>query len=150
MAEYSVDFQVLAAQSGWGDKALQGVFFFHGLADYVKDELAARDSASSLDELVSLAIRWYNRLHERRREKAGHPHAPIFQARPSLPVPVERASSSSPAPRPTPSWTSEEPMQLGRSRLTLAERQCRIRAGLCIYCGLSGHSLVACPQLPKD
>ena len=79
----------------------------------------ARDSASSLDELVSLAIRLDNRLRERRREKPGSPHAPIFhpQARPSLSLPVERASSSSPAPRPTLSWTSEEPMQLGRSLL---------------------------------
>ena len=36
VAEYSVDFRVLAAESGWGDEALQGVFV-HGLADYVKD-----------------------------------------------------------------------------------------------------------------
>ena len=90
-----VDFRELAAESGWGDEALQGVFV-HGLADYVKDELAARDSASSLDESVSLAIRLDNCLRERRREKPGSPPAPIFhpQARPSLPFPVERASSS--------------------------------------------------------
>ena len=81
VAEYSVDFRVLAAESGWGEEALQSVFV-HGLSNVLKDELAARDSAASLDELILLAIRLDNRLRERRREKWGCPQAPPFHALP--------------------------------------------------------------------
>lgn len=46
--------------------------------------------------------------------------------------------------------TEEEvPMQLGRSRLTLAERQRRFSAGECLYCGRRGHFISACPALEK-
>uniref|UniRef100_A0A8C6U8R8 Retrotransposon gag domain-containing protein n=1 Tax=Neogobius melanostomus TaxID=47308 RepID=A0A8C6U8R8_9GOBI len=69
VAQYAIDFRILAAESGWDDAALQGVFM-RGLAENIKDELAARDETESLEELISLAIRLDNRLRERRREKA--------------------------------------------------------------------------------
>ena len=40
-------------------------------------------------------------------------------------------------------------MQLGRSGLTPAERQCRLCQGLCLYCGGRGHCLAICPALQK-
>ncbi|XP_044220499.1 uncharacterized protein LOC122990974 [Thunnus albacares] len=61
VAEFSVEFRTLATESGWNDEALQG-FFLSGLSDTVKDELAARDESTSLDELIPLAIRLDNRL----------------------------------------------------------------------------------------
>nr|CBN80957.1 Gag-protease [Dicentrarchus labrax] len=150
VAEYSVEFRVLAAESGWGEEALQTIFV-HGLSEFMKDELAARDSAASLDELISLAIRLDNRLRERRREKWGRPQASPFHALPratasvgsQLAAPSKRPSSQVP-PEPV-----EEPMQLGRTHLTQAERQRRMRSRLGIYCGQRGHILAACPQLPK-
>lgn len=51
------DFRILAAESGWDDTALQG-FFLRGLAERVKDELAARDGTESLKELISLPHTW--------------------------------------------------------------------------------------------
>lgn len=39
----------------------------------------------------------------------------------------------------------EEPMQIGRTRLTPEERQRRRKEGRCLYCGLLGHFLAACP-----
>lgn len=67
VAQYAVDFRILAAESGWDDEALQAAFL-RGLAENIKDELAARDESNSLEELISLAIRLDNRLRERLRE----------------------------------------------------------------------------------
>ena len=61
MAEYSIDFWTLAADSKWNDEALQGVFML-GLNHSVKDELALRDEPSNLHGLVSLAIKIDNRI----------------------------------------------------------------------------------------
>ena len=154
VAEFSVDFRILAAESGWDETALRGVFV-HGLSDTVKDELAARDETDSLDSLISLSIRLDNRLRERRREKGARPvFSPVFSSPNSL-VPASRVtsetqpSSSGPVSSPSP-LDREEPMQLGRARLTQAERQRRMRAGLCLYCGQAGHLIASCSLLPKE
>ncbi|XP_055015782.1 uncharacterized protein LOC129410863 [Boleophthalmus pectinirostris] len=118
VAQYAIDFRILAVESGWDDTALQGVFM-RGLSERVKDELAACDETNSLEELISLATRLDNRLRDKERN----------------------------APE---SSTGEEPMQLGRARLTPAERQRRQRSGLCIYCGQAGHYINSCPQRPKE
>lgn len=62
VSEYSIDFHILAAETGWDERALQGVFF-RGLSEEVKDQLATRDETSSLDELISLSIRLDNRFN---------------------------------------------------------------------------------------
>ena len=69
VATHSIDFRILAIESGWDERALQGVFL-RGLREELRDELAARDETTSLDELISLAIRLDNRLRERRRERS--------------------------------------------------------------------------------
>ncbi|KAK3515201.1 hypothetical protein QTP70_010606 [Hemibagrus guttatus] len=48
---------------------------------------------------------------------------------------------SSPEPAP-------EPMHLGTSQLTPAERQRRLTRSLCLYCGAPGHALPECPIRP--
>lgn len=45
MAEHSVKFRILAAESGWGDVALQGAFFPR-LSVYIKNESALRDETT--------------------------------------------------------------------------------------------------------
>ena len=47
--------------------------------------------------------------------------------------------SSMPFSRP-PLSNSPEPMQLGRARLTPAERHRRLRENLCLYCGECNHN----------
>uniref|UniRef100_A0A671UQR8 CCHC-type domain-containing protein n=1 Tax=Sparus aurata TaxID=8175 RepID=A0A671UQR8_SPAAU len=142
VADYSIDFRIAAAESGWDETALRGVFQ-RSLADNIQDELAAQDDTDSLEELISLAIRLDNRLREIRREKATSvaPAAP----QPRRPVP---ACHHDPSPRPPVSL--EEPMQLGRMRLTPEERQRRFQDGLCLYCGRTGHAVSRCPQRPKE
>jgi len=43
--------------------------FLHGLAPYMKDELASRDIPSTLDGVIKLATRVDSRIQDRRRER---------------------------------------------------------------------------------
>ncbi|KAJ8360878.1 hypothetical protein SKAU_G00174030 [Synaphobranchus kaupii] len=65
------------------------------MREVLKNELAARDDASSLDDLISLSIKVDNRLRERLRKKAGHP----FPDKPvPTPYPVTDFTYQRPAP----------------------------------------------------
>ncbi|KAF7640741.1 hypothetical protein LDENG_00018150 [Lucifuga dentata] len=138
VAEYSIDFRVLAAESGWNEEALQGAYL-QGLSEQIKDELAARDETDSLDSLISLSIRLDNRLRERPSRSSTSSTNGSNWIAPALPP-------ASPDP---PGSLQEEPMQLGWARLTPAERLRRMKAGECLYCGQHGHVLATCPVRPK-
>lgn len=47
---------MIAAGSGWNDASLKGAFY-RGLNEPIKDELAAREEAESVNALISLAIK---------------------------------------------------------------------------------------------
>lgn len=66
IADFAIDFHILAAESGWKDSALQAVFL-KDLSDINKDELAAQEETSHLEELVSLSICVDNHLRGRNR-----------------------------------------------------------------------------------
>lgn len=147
VADYSIEFRILAAETGWDEGALRSIFF-RGLNEHLKDELSSRDDPDSLDALISLTIRLDNRIRERRRERQvlrpSHSRLPSFAPR------RPRLSTSPPALEPNPSSEGPEPMQLGRTRLTPEERERRLREGKCLYCGNPGHILSRCPIRPKD
>ncbi|XP_029685730.1 uncharacterized protein [Takifugu rubripes] len=65
--DYSICLCILATRSGWNDVALQGEGFIQGLAEELKDELAAREESGDLEILINLAMRLDNRLWERCR-----------------------------------------------------------------------------------
>lgn len=90
VADFAVNFRILAAGTGWDEAALQGVFS-QGLAENIQDELAAWDDTTSLEELVSLAIRLDNRLRERRRERALRSPPAVTVPRPMSFVPTSPA-----------------------------------------------------------
>ncbi|KAK2899768.1 hypothetical protein Q8A73_012897 [Channa argus] len=144
VADFSVEFRVLATEAQWDDAALRTVFR-HGLSDPVKNELTHRDPPDSLDELIELAIRLDNRIRERRRERGQIPASvPKGLRTPplkSLVSPVSSASASSELPA--------EPMELARAGLSPTERQHRLQAGECIYCGSTRHFIAQCPSRPK-
>ncbi|KAK3523236.1 hypothetical protein QTP86_024517 [Hemibagrus guttatus] len=48
----------------------------------------------------------------------------------------------------SPPKPASEPMYLGSSHLTPAERQRRLTQNLCLYCGVPGHAIPACPIRP--
>ncbi|KAK7887257.1 hypothetical protein WMY93_026878 [Mugilogobius chulae] len=130
VADYSVEFRTLAAEANWDDMALQTVFV-NGLTEQLKDELALKDESDSLDSLISTAIRIDNRLRERRRERATrHGSTSITRSAPSRTpgapsVPFTAISGQSPQV-----CSEEEPMQLGRAKLSSAEKERRIKAAL--------------------
>lgn len=104
VAQYAIDFRILAAESGWDDTALQGVFI-KGLNERVKDELAARDETNSFEELISLTTRLDNRLRERQREKTGRQVLSHALSSPQM------SSSSSSVPTNVPPVHSSSPEQ---------------------------------------
>ena len=144
VAEYATEFRILAARCQWNEAALFSAFR-RGLAEPVKDALAGREKPSTLNQLISLSISLDERHRERKRERAHQHHTATrpFSSPPtslSRPVQVLPALSTS---------TGEEPMQLGRARLTSAEREHRRLQGLCMYCASSAHSVDSCPILPS-
>ena len=136
VAQYAVEFRTVAIRSGWEDQALRSAFY-RGLHEAVKDEMVNRDWGQSLDELINLAIHLDARILERRRDRR-ETRAPMttFLPRPVTPI-TTPASTRSP----------EEPMELGRLRLSREERSRRLQRGLCMYCGSSGHQVYLCPDL---
>ena len=122
VSQFAVDFGILAGEYGWGERALEGIFVKE-LSEELKDELAARDETSSLDELISLATRLDNRLRERCRERAArlrppYSPSPSWSAQPPaffllfllvhpLPVVLRRHPHRSPARRNPCSWAGQ-------------------------------------------
>uniref|UniRef100_A0A8P4GD59 Retrotransposon gag domain-containing protein n=1 Tax=Dicentrarchus labrax TaxID=13489 RepID=A0A8P4GD59_DICLA len=148
VSDYAIRFRTLATDSGWNSTALYDAFI-KGLAESIQDLLVPLDLPEDLDSLIALAVRTDHRLTERKRDKS---QATVFldhaRGRPSPASHGWRDSirSSSPVPRrATPPSYSEEPMQLGRAKLSAEERRRRrLQEGRCFYCG-QGHLLAACP-----
>lgn len=135
VADHSISFRITAEETGWDDLALKTVFT-NSLSDVLKDQLATREEPNSLDELITLAIRIDSRLQERRRERdynSQRPNTSAFHSSPGMQS-VE----------PVPPESGPEPMQLGRARLSLEERQRRLEARQCFYCGGSDHFVGQC------
>lgn len=145
VAEYAIEFRTLAAEVGWNNEALVAVFS-HGLSDALKDEIAAKDLPDELEALISFLILIDTRLRERPsfKERLRRPSsslAPTFSFPPIPPSP--------PTP-PGDGASGCEPMQLGFTRLSKAERAFRRREGRCLYCGIGGHLLRSCPTRPGN
>ncbi len=120
-------------QSAGGIQKRSGICFFHGLADYVKDEIYALELPTSLDGLVSLAIRVDARLQQRGQRAR---RASAVNRLDHLSIPYRDADVG---------FSEPEPMQMGRSRLSLEEKRRRRNEGLCLYCGAAGHIAAQCP-----
>lgn len=118
----------MAAESGWDEISLQGAFY-HGLNDYIKDELAARDETDNLESLISLSIHLDNRLCEQRRAKAACLLSFALLLHTSLSLPVQWKLP----PESANILPVEEPMQLAQAHLPPSERH-----------------LASCPQQPKE
>nr|AAC33525.1 gag polyprotein [Takifugu rubripes] len=156
VAEYTLEFRILAAESRWGETALRSAYR-RGLSEAIKD-LIVRDRPSSLNELITLSLQMDERLRERRQERAQRAggstrqlshrtsSAPDFSLTSTAAPPphILLQSPAHPSPR-----VGEEPMQIGRSRLSRQEREQRLRDQLCLYCGNNGHFIQACPVRPK-
>ncbi|KAK3568755.1 hypothetical protein QTP86_016279 [Hemibagrus guttatus] len=130
--EYTLQFRTLAAKSGWNEQALLAAYR-QGLNPQVRLHLAAYEDTIGLERLIQLSIRVAARMQSFVTEPQDQSPHSTWRDRPT---PV-----SSPEPAP-------EPMHLGASHLTPAERQRRLTRNLCLYCGAPGHALPECPIRP--
>ena len=154
IADYTLEFRTLAAHSGWDDVALRSADR-HGLSEEIKD-LLVRDRPTSLNDLAS-PDQMDERLRERRLERAQRSISAVRM--PSARPGTSPGRPQGPTPAPVLSSTGaglsrtieeEEPMQLGRSRLSPEVREQRFRERLCLYCGGNGHLIRTCPVRPND
>ena len=124
---------------------------------------------TTLQELINLAIACDNRLLEAKAEtQAARTHFAPRQLPPNdamevdsikarhhaaspavLPVPAPASISVPNVPTASPiAAASTRTLTTRRGPLTPEERAHRIAQGLCLYCGLSGHLIAACPTKP--
>ncbi len=133
VTDYAIQFQTLAAACGWNEGALR-MRFLEGLDYAIADELAAVDLPRELDSLINLTLRVEGRLNRRRQRRQAN----------TLWRHLESSSDTT-----SPQSADVEPMQLGRLRLTVQQRQERLAQGLCLYCGKAGHFVLQCPLKVK-
>ena len=124
VVDYTIQFRTLAEETGWEEEAMISTFY-HGLAEEIKDELATRDWGYGLEVLITLAIRIDNRRLEHQRERGSKSLA-------SSSLHPQILSPAVPQTPPETPLTTEEPMQLGRARLSQQERERRWREGRCL------------------
>lgn len=144
MADYSTDFWILAEETVLGPDALRSTLL-NNIREDLKDELIMRDLPTAFDELMSLCIKVDEWLRARRQTRNSSSQEAVEQ---------RGADNEGRTTRPfsrTPEGADGEvqPMQIGNSHLTVAERQRRITAGECLYCGNKGHMIASCPSRAK-
>lgn len=128
VCDYAIRFRTLAAESGWNDAALYDVFL-KGLNRVIQDILVPLDLPSDIDALIVLVVRTENRQSQLQRQREiQHKSTTKKPATLDLRWPTPPRPASETPVRP-PLISREEPMQLGRARLTSKERQRRQQEG---------------------
>jgi hypothetical protein len=146
---YYTEFQQLAAELDWGEKALISQFY-RGLCTAIKDALVFHPRPSTMSEMVQLCIELDNRQMERDAEK----NAQTTSLRPYYNDRHPNSSTSTDNTTP-PKYEGQPsvPMEIGvtkrREGFSFEERQRRRELNLCAYCGEKEHKVDACPNLRK-
>ncbi|XP_050988388.1 uncharacterized protein LOC127179131 [Labeo rohita] len=130
--------------------------YYEGLSIRLKDELAVRELPDTLEGMIQLALRVDQRMrhHPHRTNSVSRSSTGTIPRTRTLDSPVTYAVA---APSPPPPIASEahstgagEPMQIGRTSLSAAERARRYREGLCAYCASPDHHRAICPLRPGN
>lgn len=121
VSDYAIRFRTLAPESSWNAAALYDTFL-QGLAAPIRAQLVPLDMPSDLDAMIALAIRTDHRLRELQKSRSGGSAETGRDLRASAPGGFVRRSPP-PDQRQRVLTEAEEPMQLGRARLTQAERR---------------------------
>jgi len=140
VSSYATDFQLLLADAGWDNVAAMHLFKA-GLNSDVKDLLLSLPEPTELQALITQAINCDERIYQRRQEQQAHQYRHHTSTTPTS------SSSSSPTPMQLDGITvhsAPNSKKHHHSRLPTSERQRRIDAGLCLYCGAEGHVVTAC------
>ncbi|KAG6325712.1 hypothetical protein ID866_13377 [Astraeus odoratus] len=168
--KYIVEFNHLATQvCGYGEGALRHMFY-NGLPDRIKDEIARVGKPPRLVDLRTMAqgidARYWEHKSEIACQAKTNPQSSSSKqslsggssSKQSNPSSGTSSSSSagkgknpqcpsSSTPKSSDSSTPDLSGVLGKDgKLTAAERLCRIKNTLCLFCGLPGHSAKDCPR----
>lgn len=136
-SKYAMEFRRIASDLAWNDAALIRQFK-KGLNEEIKDLLLHHDDPTSLEDMITLAIRCDNRLFERQQERKS------FGSYPRSSTQHVSATHNSK------STTDVVPMDISavsRSPLTEEQKNYRRMNNLCAYCGAKGHFVKNCPQV---
>ena len=172
ITKFNVIFQQHASKLvGWGDKALR-YMYYNALPDRIKDELSRSPKKDTLSALRAAASDIDQRYWERQKEKKSDPSEKSSDKsakksttsnHSSKPASTNSAhqsssnssnsgnkSSSSSSSKPASKSSAPPPAfanQLGKDgKLKPEVRAERIRKGLCLFCGGSGHRVKECPN----
>lgn len=118
VADYAIEFRILAVTSRWNPEALPAQFL-DGLVDDIKYEIYARDPPEHLDNLIDLAIYLDSRMELRHRVRCQ-----AIRHRSELP-------DFSSAPQVSEASVEEEPMQIGRMHLSAKDKDACLKASVC-------------------
>ena len=131
-ATYYANFQRIMAILAWDESAMKAALK-EGLSNEMKDAMVYIDKAPTLAELVEQLKKLDNKIRARAQESKGSrpTHKPAAN-------PAKSASSSS-ADHPSFRPGGTVPMALDSARkISQAEKERRMREGLCAYCAGSG------------
>lgn len=138
VADFSVDFWILAEETGWKENALRGAFLNY-LNDNIKRELATKELPKTLSALINMCIRLDDHMREfGKRSGEGRRAMGGFGTPTDLP-PLEWWN-----PEEEMSEEGEAPMQLGWTRFGSSNRKRDQRGGECFKCGKKGHFADKC------
>ena len=154
-SSYFAEFRRISAVLNWNDSALASQAYT-GLRENVKDELARVGRPNSLEDLILIATRIDNRLHERAIERNTYSTdtARPSTFEPSRPQTTTTTTTTSPSTRTIATIKKEHVTTTDASRppprgpLTQAEKDHRRQHDLCLYCGSPDHKLADCPKAP--
>uniref|UniRef100_A0A8C5QDM6 CCHC-type domain-containing protein n=1 Tax=Leptobrachium leishanense TaxID=445787 RepID=A0A8C5QDM6_9ANUR len=143
VSDYAIEFKTLTSEVHWPNDVLT-LAFTEGLNEALMFELAPLKLPEHLDHLVDFCIAMDDQIRDRRHSR-DRPRRVL----PPLPlVPRHTNTSGTPEPERT-DLPVVEPMQIGRTGISEAERTYRRERGLCFYCAGAGHFRLQCPQRPR-
>ncbi|KAI2647575.1 Transposon Tf2-9 polyprotein [Labeo rohita] len=127
--------------------------FISCLAFVTEYELAVRELPDTLEGMIQLALHVDQRMsHSTKSVFRSFTGPPGYQRTPE--PSTSHAVAASPPPPPVAleahSTGAGEPMQIGHTSLSAAERARRYREGLCAYCASPDHHRAICPLRPGN
>uniref|UniRef100_A0A8C5PTR9 ribonuclease H n=1 Tax=Leptobrachium leishanense TaxID=445787 RepID=A0A8C5PTR9_9ANUR len=143
VSDYAIDFKTLTSEVLWPNDVLT-LAFTEGLNEAFMFELAPLKLPETLDHLIDFCIAMDDQIRERR-----HPRDRPRRLLPPLPLSSRNTGTPGAQENVKPDIPVAEPMQIGKTGISEAERAHRREKGLCFYCAGADHFRLQCPQRPR-